>query len=58
MELTAGRLGCIVLVFLLGYYFGRHDRRVAAAARPRRARPARKRRDPADWWMDGGEPPH
>lgn len=53
METAAGRLGCIVLVFLLGYYFGRQGRR-------RRPAPAtkRKRRDPADWWKDGGAPPY
>lgn len=47
MELTLARLGCIVLVFFLGYYFGRQARRDVVP-------PAS---DPADWWKTGGSPP-
>lgn len=49
MELTAGRLACIVLVFLLGYYFGKQGRTVTVVHQDRDD-------DPADWWKRG-EPP-
>lgn len=57
MELTAGRLACIVVVFCLGYYFGRRSRRPAAAA-PAATLRVRRQRDPADWWKTGRPPPH
>lgn len=41
------RVICIVLVFCLGYYFGRQSRTATVV----------REDDPADYWKNGGPPP-